>query len=88
MLLLDGLEMRKMHKHIRIQELGLLKSAFFPDPKTRSVYKYLIDCFFVGICDKVKAILHPVLSTCEEWSISFVQYICSDSYSNQCNTKL
>ncbi len=43
---------------------------------------------FAGNCGKGKTLLHRVLPTCEEQGISFVQYMCSDSYSNQCNRKL
>ncbi len=52
--LLDGLEIDKIHKHIRIQELGLLKSAIRSTSITRSFYKYLIDCLFAGNCGKGK----------------------------------
>ncbi len=34
--LLDGLEIHKIHKHTRIQELGLLKSAIHSTSRTRS----------------------------------------------------
>ncbi len=58
--LLGGLEIHKMHKHIRIQALGLLKSAMRATSWTRSVYKYLIDCLFAGNCGKGKALLYTV----------------------------
>ncbi len=64
--------------------LGLLKSAIHSTSRTRSFYKYLIDCLFAGNCGKGKTLLHCVLMTCEEQSISFVQYMCSDHYSIQC----
>ena len=37
---------------------------------------------------KAKHYLHRVLSTCEEKSISFIKYMCSDSCSNRYNTKI
>ncbi len=42
--LLDGLEIHKIHKDIRIQELGLLKSAIRSTPRTRS-----FDCLLATV---------------------------------------
>ena len=69
-----GLEIHTIHKHIRIQELGVLKSVVRSTSMTRSFYTYLIDCLFAGNCGKGKTLLHRVLATCEEQSIPFVQY--------------
>ncbi len=61
--LLDGFEIHKIYKHIRIQELGLLKSSICSTSSRRTFYKYLIDCLFTDNYGKGKAQLHRVLTT-------------------------
>ena len=47
--LVDGLEIHKIHKHIRIQKLGLLKSAIHLTSRTGSFYKYLTICLMAAV---------------------------------------
>ncbi len=90
-LLLDGLEIHKIHKHILIQELGLLKSDTLSTSRTRSFYKCLIDLFAGNRGDRqsIKA-THYYSVYCQRLkniTFPFVQCMCSGSHT-QCNRKL
>lgn len=82
--LLQALKLDRICTTIEIQKLSLLKSMLLSSSRCRKFYMYLLSCVLDGNRITDKCLLSCVLSICEKYGISLLQYISDDKYHSRC----